>query len=417
MTPGPRALPQNRWDLLDGLYPDPLPPISVVIAHYDQPAQLARTLAAVGAQDYPPDLLDVVVVDDGSPVAPEVPPGVRLARQADRGFRLAAARNLGIAAARHDLIVQLDADTAPEPGYVRALTRLPALSPDCVTVGRRRHANLADVLAEDPVELAGPAHELPEPRWLREAYQRSRDLLDADDRSYRYVIGAVTACSRSLLEASGGYDESFTSYGGEDWEWAYRAWLAGAVFAHVPGAVAWHDGPDASARPEGLLAARNDEALRLAELVPLPGSGPRGEVPRHVDVLVQLPHGLDEAARFVLADQVLADLPQAAIDGRAADAGRIYDRVRLDVEIVVPAYLSPGALRRAVERVAAEQLGVLTLSDAAGTPCVRVVSRRAVARSERHNDQGLFPVREARTADCRVITQAPDVAAYVGGWA
>jgi GT2 family glycosyltransferase len=410
-----RALPQNRWDLLDGMVPDPLPPVSVVIAHYDQPAQLERTLAAVRRQDYPAELLDVLVVDDGSPTPPVVPPWARLERQADLGFRLAAARNLGIASARHDIIVQLDADTAPEPGYVRALTRLPALSADCVTVGRRRHALLDRAPASMPVEHAGPRHELAEPAWLQDGYARTRDLRDADDRSYRYVIGAVTACSRQMLEASGGYDESFTSYGGEDWEWAYRAWLAGAVFAYVPTAVAWHDGPDASGRPEGRLAARNAEALRLAELIPAPGSGPRGHVPEHIDVLAHLPPGLDPTRRFVLVDQVLADLPQAAVAGRQADAGRIDDRVRIDIEIVTPAHLREGTLREAVATVAREQLGHLELTDPAGTVCVRVSSRRAAARCRRRADPHLFPNRTEVT-DCRVMQDPPDVAAHLGGW-
>ncbi|GIG39391.1 glycosyltransferase family 2 protein [Cellulomonas phragmiteti] len=412
----PRAVPQNRWDLLDGLWPDPLPGVSVVVAHYDQPAQLARTLAAVRAQDYPDDLLDVVVVDDGSPVAPEVPPWARLVRQPDRGFRLAAARNLGISTARHDLVVQLDADTAPEPGYVRALTRLPALAPDCLTVGRRRHARFDGVPAGTPVGAAGPDHELPEPAWLRDAYGRTRNLLDADDRSYRYVIGAVTAFSRRLYEATGGYDEGFTAYGGEDWEWAYRAWLAGAVVAHVPGAVAWHDGPDAAGRAGSTLAAKNDEALRLAELVPLPGSGPRGHVPRYVDVLAHLPDEVDDAWAYVLGDQVLADLPHAAVRGRPEDADRVHDRVRMDVQVLRPVLLRPGTVRAAVDTVAREQLGVLELADPSGTPCVRVSSRRAAARGARHGGD-LFPTRALRTPDCRAVDGPPDVEAYLGGWA
>lgn len=55
-------------------------------------------------------------------------------------------------------------------------------------------------------------------------------------------------------------------YGGEDWELAHRAWLAGAEPAHEPAAVAWHDGPDAGARPPD-PAARTREALWLAERV------------------------------------------------------------------------------------------------------------------------------------------------------
>ncbi len=212
----PTALPGNRWDLLDGVVPAAPPTVSVIVAYYDQPEQLARTLHALSRQDHPAESTEILVVDDGSPTAPVVGERVRLLRQEDRGFRLAAARNLGAAAATGDVLVFLDADTAPEPSYLRELTRLPALAPDCLTVGRRRHATLSGAPVQQPVEQLGPAHELPEPGWLSDAYRRSRDLLDADDRSYRHVIGAVTACHRSLFEATGGFDESFTSYGGED---------------------------------------------------------------------------------------------------------------------------------------------------------------------------------------------------------
>jgi cellulose synthase/poly-beta-1,6-N-acetylglucosamine synthase-like glycosyltransferase len=212
------AVPGNRWDLLDGIWPDTPPSISVIIAHYEQPVQLARTLSALARQSHPASLTQIIVVDDGSSQPPVVPEHVRLLVQADRGFRLAAARNLGAAAARNSVLVFLDADTAPEPDYLRQNTRLPALVPDSVAVGRRRHAELAAVPADSPVEIAGRHHELAEPAWLRDAYRRSHNLLELDHRSYRFLIGAVLACSRAFFEETGGFDESFTHYGGEDWE-------------------------------------------------------------------------------------------------------------------------------------------------------------------------------------------------------
>ena len=45
-------VPGNRFDLLDG-YPVPRPRVSVVVAHYRQPAQLARTWAALCHQSLP----------------------------------------------------------------------------------------------------------------------------------------------------------------------------------------------------------------------------------------------------------------------------------------------------------------------------------------------------------------------------
>ncbi|WP_158374704.1 glycosyltransferase family 2 protein [Cellulosimicrobium cellulans] len=440
-----RPLPGNRWDLLDGVLPADPPSVSVVVVHYDQQAELDRTLRALARQDHPADRTEVLVVDDGSPVPPRVPDGVRLLRQEDRGFRVAAARNVGAAAATHDVLVFLDADTAPEPGYLRAISRLPALAPDCVAVGRRRHADLAGAPVDAPVEQLGPERELPEPAWLVDAYRRSRDLLDADDRSYRYVIGAVTACSRALFEEAGGFDEGFSSYGGEDWEWAYRAWLAGAVLAHVPDAVAWHDGPDWSGRDAASRAAKNTEALRLADLVPVPGSRPRGLPSGRADVLVHAPggDGVSAAQRFVSVDSVLAALPGAvAAPGAAPGSGPVtdpgtltapgaptdphdpatgdprFDRVRLDVLLDRPLRADPGtgSVAAAVERVAAEGLAELALLGADGAPLLRVVSRRARARERRWRRDDLFPRATAPADGLTPLPDEPDLEAYLGGW-
>jgi GT2 family glycosyltransferase len=406
---GGRALPGNRWDLLDGVDPARPPSVSVIVAHYDQAAQLARTLHALSQQDHPAERMQIIVADDGSPHPPDLPVGVELVRHADEGFRLAAVRNLGAARARGDVLVFLDADTAPEPGFVRALARLPALAPDVVAVGRRRHADFAGVAVDAP---PGAARILAEPAWLAEGYRVTGDLLQADDRSYRYLIGAVLACSRDLFERVGGFDESFTAYGGEDWEWGYRAWLAGAVLAHVPSAVAWHDGPDAGARDRA-GAARAAETMRLADLIPVPGSRPRGIRPSFADMIVHAPASATAAQAFVSVDSALAALPGAdAADDTRARQGR----ARIHVELLHPVRVRGNVLRDAVDRVTREALGDLTLT-VDGRPAIRISAARALARRARWRDQELFPSVTAEAGEGLVSLHAePDVEAYLGGW-
>lgn len=417
----------NRWDELDGVEPDVLPRVSVIVAHYDQPAELARTLHALSVQDYPRELLEIVVADDGSPDEISVPEGVILVRQDDEGFRLAAARNLGVRASSGEVLCFLDADTAPEPGYVRAITRLPALLPEALTVGRRRHADLRGIAPDVPIVDAASGRELPEPAWLSEQYARSRNLRDADDRSYRFVIGAVVACSRRLFDDVGGFDESFTAYGGEDWEWAHRMWQAGAVLAHVPGAVAWHDGPEWAGRDGSGLERANAQTMRLVSSIPVAGSAPRGLLSHTPDLVVRLRGSHTPEALFVAVDSLLAAFPLARV---VLDAGSIVPvddpriivgptepdaRVTwvLDRPIVV---LEPRWIAERVAGLGTGDVGTVELQgpDGAGLGVLR--SRRAAHRAERWGTEEGFATERIDAPGIRPLRPSPRVEAWVGGW-
>lgn len=415
----PGAVPGNRWDLLDDLRAEPPASVSVVVAHYDQGVQLARTLRAIARQRYPAELVEVIVVDDGSPTVPQVPDGVRLIHQPDEGYRLAAARNRGAAAATHEVLVFLDADTAPEPDYLRELTRLPALAWDAVTVGRRRHADLTGSTAGDDVEISGPANELAEPAWLLDAYRSSGNLLVADFRSYRHVIGAVIACSRRFFDETGGFDESFTSYGGEDWEWAYRAWLNGALLAHVPTAVAWHDGPDHAGRGDSDVTRKNAETMTLAELIPVPGSCPLGMPTARIDIAV-VAGGLDgctEGQRFVSIDSVLAELPGATyLRGGVGVSAEPSDRVRVRVIIERAIRVRRGALRAAVDALESARYGQVNVRHATGRVLIRMVSTRDERRRMRWGTASQLPVLDLTADGIDQLPAEVDVEAYLGGW-
>ncbi|KUI24337.1 hypothetical protein AU196_20825 [Mycobacterium sp. IS-1742] len=264
LSDGRFTVPGNRWDLMAGrATPDVA--VAVVIPFYNQHRELDRTLEALTRQTYPAHLVQVVVADDGSARAPSLPRSpldIRVVRQEDRGFRAAAARNLGAAAADAAVLCFLDADTVPEPDYLRAATRLPAQLPDALVVGRRRYADL-DAPASDTAPRP-----LPEPRWLSDAYTATADLLHLDHRSYRYVISSVMSCSADLFTDTGGFDASFVGYGGEDWEFAHRALANGAVLHHAPDAVAWHHGPDWAGRDvPDRAAVKNAEAVALSRRI------------------------------------------------------------------------------------------------------------------------------------------------------
>src|SRR6185312_15710580 len=233
------------------------PAVSVVVPYYDDQDQLDLLLAALDRQTAVGSF-EVVVADDGSPRAPHLPDDLgfecSLVRQADQGFRAAAARNLGAAQAKGDILLFLDQDTLPTAGYVEQMARVVRDVDDghgVLVVGRRRHFHrgaattdaVLDLLAGDG-RTPGPAGPeiLPDPEWLARGYRRTDDLRDAGDEDFRLVISAVLGVDRRLWTAVGGFDPGFVGYGGEDWEFAWRCWLAGATWRHVPDAVAWHDG-------------------------------------------------------------------------------------------------------------------------------------------------------------------------------
>ncbi|WP_405219662.1 glycosyltransferase family 2 protein [Agrococcus sp. Ld7] len=420
-APFGRPIIGNRWDAAaDAAEPRS---VSVIIAHFDQQRELDRTLAALRRQTHPRALLQIIVADDGSPTPPVVPADVTLARHEDRGFRLAAVRNLGVRHSTGDILCFLDADTAPEPDYVARITRLPSLAPDVVAVGRRRHAALAD--DDRPIELAGPANEIAEPAWLDDAYRRSRDLLDADARSYRFIIGAVVACSRWLFDHVGGFDESFEAYGGEDWEWAYRAWLQGAAFAHVPDAVAWHDGPDWAGRDEADRRARkNEETLRLMRSIRAPGAAPFALLGPNADVLVMLRAAESVAAGVVCVDSLLQALPDARVvvppavrTALEADPRVVDDwqgRTRVEVEVPAPVHVDSDAalrLRAAVAAVGDGDLGAIAF----GSHAI-VRASRARARDARWGAPTGWRTETRSAASITPLHDAPDLEAYFGGW-
>jgi GT2 family glycosyltransferase len=417
----------NDWGVMNGRWPDVPPRVSVIVAHYEQPDDLRRTLIALRSQTYPRDLVEIVVVDDGSATPPAVPDDVVLIRQADEGFRLAAARNRGADAATGDVLCFLDADCAPEPRYLEELTRLPALSSDVVTAGRRRHADLSALPVNAPLDALPDAVLFEDPAWLADAYERSGDLLRADARSYRYLIGAVLCCSAAFFRETGGFDESFTEYGGEDWEWGWRCWSNGAVLAHVPAAVAWHNGPDAAARDRDRSAV-NGETRRLERFIPIPGSRPHALLPATSDVSVRLPSGMTATQAIISADSVLRHLPTARVYvGDAAVLPGVDDpRIRVGeppadasyrVDVLAPLRIETAApLRRLLEEVGVGANGTLRLVDEHGDLLV-LTSSRVLARRRRWGESA-FPDRVLPSAGVvrRLRAPEPSLAAYYGDW-
>ncbi|KMO76766.1 glycosyltransferase [Mycolicibacterium chlorophenolicum] len=406
LTDGRVCVPGNHWDLLDGRA-GRLASVAVVIPFFEQQDDLNRVLAGLDAQDYPAHLIEVAVADDGSREPPDTSASsltCTVVRQEDRGFRAAAARNLGAAATEAEILCFLDADTVPEPGYLREISRLPSMLPDALVVGRRRHADLAGWSAADLSRWwageSAPAV-LEEPRWLTDAYARTADLAVADNGAYRFVISSVMCCSRELFTYCGGFDETFDRYGGEDWEFAHRAVACGAVLHHARRAVAWHNGPDWAGRDvPDRAAAKNAEALALARLVTDPAArshGLRYDIP---DVAVELDadaHGLgslvatvrgflaNDVGIWLTGRQAQALFERAHLQDDRIRVGPVPDRIRRSCRFLVsvtgrPALPASG-VAELVRRCAAPDVAAVHVHG--GTSVVACHSSWAVNRLRR----------------------------------
>jgi GT2 family glycosyltransferase len=455
------AVPGNRWDLT--LDPgDPLAyrdtETSVVVPFYDNQHDLDLLLTALSLQTHPSTRLQVVIADDGSPRPPQVPDQARglnisVVGQQNAGFRAGTARNLGVSRSEGEVLLFLDGDTVPGPDYVRRLSRLPAAIPDAVVSGRRRYADLsrwtpADLLTWFAGHDAGPTG-WEEPSWMTGEYERTGNLLRVHPRSYKYLIGAVLGCTREMFDAVRGFDESIVGYGGEDYDFTYRAYNSGAVLAYVPGAVAWHDGREWAGRtdPDLQSAQKNREMMMLAARIPEPSMRGHGQIYPVVDVLVDV-HGsgwtlgagvlcirsllatLDCAVTVVGEDESCVDLRAAfRSDPRVRDALSLSEdqissdaRARLHVVVREAVRVTPSFADRVGELLEADG-GSLDVT-AGGRSVVTVGSHRRRTRLARYP---LLPAEvtdhwfsqcamDHRESGVDLIAAEPRLAAVFGGY-
>ena len=200
------------------------PAVSFVIPVYNGERTLDATLASVFAEARARPF-EVIAIDDGSSDGSmrilaryRQSEGLALLRGEGRGA--AAAINLGIRRARHEIVCQVDQDVALDPGWLERLLADLASGPDVAAAQGRYRALRAD----------GP--------WARVMG------LDLDLRASRlarcvdHVCTGNTHYRRSALFAVGLFDESM-GYGYDNCM-SYRLGRAGYRLVQCPEATALH---------------------------------------------------------------------------------------------------------------------------------------------------------------------------------
>ncbi len=197
------------------------PSISVVVCTYNGNRTIRDCLEGLRKVDYPN--FEVIVVNDGSTDGTEI-----IAKE--YGFRvisipnggLSNARNVGMRAAKGEIVAYIDDDAVPDPQW---LTYLAAtfLSTDHVGVGGPNippadDGPIAECVANSP---GGPIHVL------------------LTDQQAEHIPGCNMAFRKAALEAIGGFDPQFR-IAGDDVDLCWRILKRGWTLGFNPAAMVWH---------------------------------------------------------------------------------------------------------------------------------------------------------------------------------
>ena len=209
------------------------PGVSVIVPAYNEEKVIVQTITSLLNQKYA-GALEIVVVDDGSAddtaliceEAYATHSQVTVYRKENGGK--ASALNYGIARARHEIVIGLDADTVFDDDTVAELVQ-PLVNPKVAAVaGNAKVGNRINLVT----------------RWQALEYVTSQNL---DRRAFSLldcitvVPGAVGAWRRSVVLAVGGFQEDTLA---EDQDLTLAMRRAGYSVAYADGAVAYTEAPD-----------------------------------------------------------------------------------------------------------------------------------------------------------------------------
>lgn len=239
---------------------------SVIVPVYNRAPLLGKCLAALTKQTYPKELTEILVVDDGSSddVLSVIRRYERLIdlryyRQPDEGYRLAAARNIGLRQSSGDAFVLLDGDVLAMPRDIERFMHIMHVSEMCVLYGHIRYVDanvisdldiLKDIGSVERLPSINPDNDVADRRdengisvdWRYEHYDKT-GYLKNDPWPFMQAAGGNMSFSRHLLELAGYQDEDFNAWGREDAEHAYRMYNAGAYFVPMSDIVSLHQEP------------------------------------------------------------------------------------------------------------------------------------------------------------------------------
>ena len=203
-------------------------PVSVVLPTLNERDHVVDCLTSLLAQDYTID--EILVVDGGSTDGTTA-----LARGIDERVRVvdnprttaAAAMNIGLTEARHDLVVRVDAHSVYAPDYVR---------------------RSVETLTESGAAIAGgPMRPVGRTSFGRAVAAATSSPIGIGNGRFHYATEAcdvetvyLGTFDRRTIVAAGGYDEAGIQWAAEDQELAFRVRQQGGRIRLDPSIRSWY---------------------------------------------------------------------------------------------------------------------------------------------------------------------------------
>ena len=265
-------------------------PVSIVVLTYNRTVPLEKTLVGLLHQNYPIDLLEVIITDDGGnedvlAVIREFSKklNIKYVWHPDVGFTPGAARNNGIAIAKNEFIILLDVDMYPGRDLVSEYVMYHKIIQNVVLIGPRKYIDLNHITLAELMEDSCLVENLPEVMtqndmasrvkekksvdWRLEIFAKT-DLLKQDPLPFKVFASGNVAFSKSLFEKVGGFDEGFKNWGLEDAELAFRFFNRGLYMVPVFSAWAYHQEPENYINETNRKAGHEISKEYFAELCP-----------------------------------------------------------------------------------------------------------------------------------------------------
>lgn len=202
--------------------------LTIIIATYNRPDELARLLASLGGQLRSGD--ELMIAENGTPQPVKVPPNAPLLKHLHepRGGKCRS-QNRAIAESHGEIVVLLDDDLTVEGGYLDAVERFFSENPEFAAMAGRI------LPAEDPEAKVGA-------NWI----YLDLPIFDRGDRVVEVpgVLGANMAFRRSALDAVGLFDERLGPGAAgheEETEMSQRLRRKGLRIGYAPDAVVYHE--------------------------------------------------------------------------------------------------------------------------------------------------------------------------------